>query len=150
MAPQSLHRAGRPQPIERRSPFFAHWMWFLVLPVAYVLTSPVQAADSGHSRVVHLTGTNQSIDGDLVLACPQSGSAEPQFENQKTGKMFPISDPRLRAVATKACTQGLGGSLGAEQGSVNIVNQTGAAIWVGFSGSLSRGVRAAKPPALGQ
>lgn len=103
-------------------PRLAHSIWFLVLTVVYVLASPhpVLAANRAQS---------------LVLLCPHGGSGKPQFQNQKTGKVFPISDPRLRAVAEKACSQGLGAA--PPQGTVNIANETGATIYVGFTGSIT-------------
>ena len=161
MEPPSPYAAGRPQaacrdaklqerrpacrgrgrllpPIEpararRRAP--AHSIWGLVLTVAYVLAGPhpVLAEDTAGSSVIHLTGQSQSLDSDLVLLCP--AGAEPQFQNQETGKVFPISDPRLRAVAEKACSQGL---LGAEETStVNIVNQQSTQIYVSFDGPIT-------------
>jgi hypothetical protein len=106
---------------------------FVALMVAAVWESPVLAADAPHSSVIQLSGTDESLDPDLVLSCPQGNAAEPRLKNQKTGKTFPIADARLRAVATKACS--VAAPSPAEQGTVHIVNTRGAAIWVSFSGS---------------
>jgi hypothetical protein len=84
-------------------------------------------ADDDQPPVIHLTGSDENL-ADLVVLCPQG--AEPRFKNQKTGEMFPISDPRLRAIAKKACQSSLGLAEGSSN--VNIVNTTGGPIWVGF------------------
>src|SRR5262249_19584491 len=81
--------------------------------------------------VIDLTGVGQSLDADLVLLCPEGGTTQPQFQNQKTGRVFPISDPRLRAIAAQACRPTLPGA--GESGDVNIVNNTGRTIYVGFT-----------------
>src|SRR5271163_521453 len=122
-----------PAQARRESP--AHSIWGLVLTVACVLAGPhpVFAEDMAGSPVIHLTGQSQSLDSDLVLLCP--AGAEPQFQNRKTGERFRISDPRLRAVAEKACSQG---PLGAEETStVNIVNQQSTPIYVSFDGPIT-------------
>lgn len=85
-------------------------------------------ADQGH--IIHLTGSAQSLDIDLVLLCPQSGSAAPRLQNQKTGRISPIVDPQLRAVADKACHPSLGTG---ERSTVSIVNSAGKPIVVGFA-----------------
>jgi hypothetical protein len=86
------------------------------------------AAETRPSSVIHLTAENQSLDPDLILLCPPG--AEPQFQNERSGKVFPISDRRLRAIAEKVCQPAL---LTAESGNVNIVNNTGKTIYVGFT-----------------
>jgi hypothetical protein len=88
------------------------------------------AEDVQNPSVMHLTAANQSIDTDLVVVCPQGATTEPQFQNQQTGQIFPISDPRLRAIAEKACQSGV---RAAATSSVNIVNNTGKTIYVGFT-----------------
>jgi hypothetical protein len=80
--------------------------------------------------IVHLTDSDQGAD--LALVCSQIGSAEPQFQNRRTGQIMPITDPRLRAVARKACGLDLLGAT--ETGAVNIVNDRAEPIFVGYSG----------------
>jgi hypothetical protein len=106
----------------------AHAIRFLAAAIAYglVILHPALAED-----IIHLTGSNMSGDVSLVLLCPEDGSARPEFENRRTGATFPITDPRLRAIAEKACQPALFGSQG--RGDVNIVNQTGKTIYVGFT-----------------
>jgi hypothetical protein len=106
-----------------------------ILLVALAVGLPIDnhrasAEDTHPLSGIHLTGTDQSLDVDLVLLCPQGGATVPQFQNQKTGKVFPISDPRLRAIAEKACRPALGA---AEAGNVNIANNSGKVIYVGFT-----------------
>ncbi len=92
----------------------------------------VLAADARQPDIINLTGSNQSLDADLVLICPQGGAGEPRFQHQKTGKFVAISDPRLKAVAAKACQSSVG-SAAPVSSNVNIVNNTGGIIYVGFS-----------------
>jgi hypothetical protein len=116
----------------RRRMSLAHGIWLAALIAGLLLGSPrVWAEDDQHPAVTHLSGVGQSLDADLVVVCPQSSATEPQFRNQKTGKVFPISDPRLRAIAAKACETGLPAAAGS--GNVNIVNNTGNTIYVGFT-----------------
>jgi hypothetical protein len=115
----------------RRRMSFAHGVWLVAVMAGLLLsTHPIFAEDAQHPSVIHLSGLGQSLDSDLVLICPQGGATEPQFQNRQTGKVFAISDPRLRAIAEKACQPNL---QAAEAGNVNIVNNTGNAIYVGFT-----------------
>ncbi|MGC2202657.1 MAG: hypothetical protein WA633_21285 [Stellaceae bacterium] len=91
----------------------------------------VSAEDARRPPVTQLTEMDQSLDADLVLLCRQGGATEPGFKNQRTSQVFPISDARLRAIAEKACQPGL--QAAAETGNVNIVNNTGQTIYVGFT-----------------
>jgi hypothetical protein len=86
------------------------------------------AADEG--QIIHLTGSNETLEPDLGLLCPQGGSAEPEFENETTGQISAIYDPKLRAIAEKACQPSLGAS---GSGNVDIVNSSGKVILVGFA-----------------
>src|SRR5437588_11981619 len=78
----------------RRMPI-AHGIWLVALTVGLLTSSHRVLADD-----IRLTGSDENL-ADLVVLCPQG--AEPRFKNQKTGETFPISDPRLRAIAKKAC-----------------------------------------------
>ncbi len=114
----------------RRAPI-ANRIWPIALAIALLIGGHrLSAEDLRQPSVIHLSGAGQSLDGDLVLVCPQGGSTEPQFQNQETGRISPILNPRLRAIAEKACQPGL---LAAEAGNVNIVNDTGKTIYVGFA-----------------
>ena len=128
----------KPRQRETAAAFFwrvmpiAHGIWLVALMAGLLISSHrVSAEDAQHPSVIYLSGVAQSFDTDLIVICPQGSEAEPQFQNQQTGKIFAISDPRLRAIAEKACRPG---SLGApEAGNVNLVNNTGNAIYVGFT-----------------
>jgi len=125
---QKPHQALRGAAFCRRRTPIAHGIWLAALTVGLLTSSDrVLADDDRHPPVIHLTGSDKSL-ADLVVLCPQG--AEPRFENQKTGETFPISDPRLRAIARKACQPSLGLAEGSSN--VNIVNTTGGPIWVGF------------------
>jgi hypothetical protein len=107
------------------------------LMVVRILTLAAVLPMSAHrvlaeDAIMHLTGSNQGFDADLTLLCPQDGSAEPQFQNQRTGQIVPITDPRLRAIAEKACGQDVLGAV--ETGAVKIVNDRAEPIFVGYSG----------------
>jgi hypothetical protein len=123
----------RPSFFRLRRPTALTGVWVLalttVLPISAV---QVLAEDRGDFPILHLTGSNQSLDADLTLSCPHDGSIEPQFRNQRTGQVIPITDPRLRAVAQKACGQDLLGA--AETGTVKLVNDRAGPIFVGYSG----------------
>ena len=109
-------------------------VWVLALiTVLPISAAQVLAEDLGHFPILHLTGSNQSLDEDLKLACPHDGSAEPRFQNERTGEITRISDPRLRAVAKAECAQDLLGA--AETGPVKLVNDRAAPIFVGYSGA---------------
>ena len=109
-------------------------VWVLALiTVLPISAAQVLAEDLGHFPILHLTGSNQSLDEDLKLACPHDGSAEPRFQNERTGQITRISDPRLRAVAKAECAQDLLGA--AETGPVKLVNDRAAPIFVGYSGA---------------
>ncbi len=82
--------------------------------------------------LIHLIGAGQSLDADLTLVCP-AGAGDPRLQNAKTRRTFAISDPQLRAVAEKACGAGPLGAGNSQ--SVNVVNQTGRTLFVGFSGA---------------
>jgi hypothetical protein len=132
LQPQKPRRRGTATAFLRRMMPIAHGIMLVALAAGMLISSHrVSAEDTQHPSVIHLSGVGQSLDTDLVVICPQGSAAEPQFQNQETGKIFAISDPRLRAIAEKACHPG---SLGAaEAGNVNIVNNTGNAIYVGFT-----------------
>jgi hypothetical protein len=105
----------------------------LVQVFALIAVLPMSAHRAlAEDPIIHLTGTNQSFDTDLVLSCPQDGSTEPRFQNQRTGQIVPITDPRLKAIAEKACSP-TATLAAAESGNVSIVNDTGKKIFVGFS-----------------
>lgn len=89
---------------------------------------PVLAADTITPQITHLSGSNQSLPADLVLLC---GPGQPRFKNVNTGKILPIINAQIRAVAEKACHPSLGATEGS--GDVNIVNRTGKTIYVGFA-----------------
>jgi hypothetical protein len=85
----------------------AHGILLVTLAAGLLISSDrVSAKDAQHPSVMHLSGVGQTLDADLLVICPQGSAAEPQFQNQETGKIFAISDPRLRAIAEKACHPG--------------------------------------------
>src|SRR5271169_3849651 len=132
LQPQKPRRRETAAAFFRRMLPTAHGTWLVALAAGILIGSHrVSAEDAQHPSVIHLGGVAQNLDTDLVVVCPQSSAAEPQFQNQQTGKIFAISDPRLRAIAEKACRPGSVGA--AEAGNVNIVNNTGNAIYVGFT-----------------
>jgi hypothetical protein len=106
----------------------------LLVITAFLPMAPDRlSAEEFRFPILHLTGSNQSLDEDLILACPQDGSAEPHFQNKRTGQITRISDPRLRAVAKAECAQDLLGA--AETAPVKLVNDRAAPIFVGYSGA---------------
>ncbi len=126
----------RPQTERGRRPLLDHGILIVVLAAAYGLTSlnPAFAADIAQPSIIHLGGEGQRLALDLTVLCPSGGFGVPQFQNKNTGKVFPISDPQLRAIAERACGQGVA-SLA--QSTVDVVNDTGAPIYVGFTGSIT-------------
>lgn len=111
----------------RRMAAFTVVRVFALTAVLPISLQPAFAEDA----ITHLTGSNQGAD--LTLVCPQAGSAEPQFQNRRTGQSMPITDPRLRAIARKACGLDLLGAT--ENGTVYIANERAAPIFVGYSGA---------------
>ena len=125
------HRGLREASMLRQWMPVVHGILLVALMVGLLIGSHrALAEDTQHPSVIHLTGTDQSLDADLAVICPQGGATAPLFQNQKTGKVFPISDPRLRAIAEKACRPALEA---AEASNVNIVNNSGKVIYVGFT-----------------
>jgi hypothetical protein len=100
------------------------------------------ADDLRRFPILHLTGSNLSPDADLVLLCDDDGPARPRFQNQRTGAVFPITDPHLRAIAEKTCSQGLLGTQ--ETSTVKIVNNRAEPIFVGYDGPITWGKDCAK------
>src|SRR5450631_3247066 len=96
------------RPLETRlSRNFAGWPMAaaicLLAGIACGLASPGLAAGFGPNP-------------NLTLICPSGGLGEPQFGDPKTGKIFLIADPQLKAAAVKACNPLL---LGGASSSVN-------------------------------
>jgi hypothetical protein len=92
-----------------------HGLWFLALAVAYVLASPHPAS---------------ALGGDLVLVCPESGSDEPQFRDQR-GRLLPILVPGERAIAEKLCSFGVPAS--AVNVNVSVTNSGTNTIYLAFT-----------------
>ncbi len=97
----------------------------------------VSAEEAQHPRIIHLSGIGPSSEADLALVCPVSASTAPQFQNQWTGQVFPIAEPRLRAIARRACAPDL---QSAPPSDVSIVNDTGKTIYVGFAPQAGSGI----------
>lgn len=91
--------------------------------------SPLATAETEHSAVTHFTAENQSLDPELVLLCPPG--REPQFQNERTGKVSSISDARLRAIAKKACSPNA--LEAAENVNVSVTNSQKFPIYVAFT-----------------
>jgi hypothetical protein len=92
-------RRGRLPPIGwTRRASLTHGLWFLVLAVAYVFASPQPVLAAA---------------ADSVLICPEGGSGEPHFRDQR-GRIFPIHIPGERAIADQLC------SFSAPMSSVNV------------------------------
>ena len=119
----------------RRPPAGGRWcsLWAVALIALLSLgVHRAMAEDMQSSSIIHLTGSNMNPDAHLVLLCGQDRSGRPVFENERTGAIFPISEPRQRAIAEKACGRD---QLGAtEAGTVKIVNDRAQPIFVGYSG----------------
>jgi hypothetical protein len=132
LQPQKPHQTLRETAFFRWRMPTARGIWLVALTAGLLISSlRVLAEDAHYPSAIHLTGVGQSLDTDLVLICPQGGATEPRFQNQQTGKVSPITDPRLRAIAEKAC-QSAGTGLTEGGSNVNIVNTTGGPIWLGF------------------
>jgi hypothetical protein len=114
----------------RRMPV-ARGVWLVVSMIGLSIGGHRVAAEDAHyPRIIHLSGAGPSLDSDLALVCPEGGSSAAQFQNQRTGEFFPIADPRLRAIAEKACAPELAAAPASD---VSIVNDTGKTIYVGFA-----------------
>jgi hypothetical protein len=106
-------------------------LWVLAAVSLFSISAhQVIAGDIGYSERIHLTGSNLNPDAHLVLLCDAGGFAGPKFVNERTGAIFPITDPRQRAIAEKACGPEL---QSAPASDVSIVNDTGRTIYVGFA-----------------
>jgi hypothetical protein len=134
LRPAACRNLGAPSPeyIQmRRKMTIAQTIGLLAVLAASVGGGrPAPAAQVQEPALTELTGSRQSIDPDLVLVCPKGRATEPELQDPKTGKIFAINNPRLRAVAKKACQPGLTAT---QSSNVNIVNNTGKKIYVGFS-----------------
>ncbi len=120
----------------RQPPGWSRWrsLWAAALIAMLSLGAHrAMAQDLPSSSIIHLTGSNMSPDAHLILLCREGRSASPVFENERTGAIFPIVDPRQRAIAKKACGQDQLGA--AEAGAVKIVNDRAEPIFVGYSGA---------------
>jgi hypothetical protein len=66
---------------------------------------------------------------ELTLVCDGAGGAPPRFRNTRTGKLSPILDARLRAIADRVCNPLLDDA----PASVTITNSRSTAIFVSFT-----------------
>jgi hypothetical protein len=108
--PQKPHQTVRESVFRGRRMPAARSIWLVALTAGLLISSQrVLAEDAQHPSVIHLSGAGQSLDTNLVVVCPEGSTTEPKFRDQKTGKIFPISDPRLRAIAVQACRPTLPG-----------------------------------------
>jgi hypothetical protein len=111
----------------------------LLVITAFLPMDPnrVLAEEFQRFPILHLSGSEQGLGDDLMLACPQDGSGEPRFQNERTGRMMRITDPRQRAIAERVCGQD---QLGAQESStVRIVNNRAEPIFVGYDGPITWG-----------
>jgi hypothetical protein len=116
----------------------ARGLWLIALAIGLTAGSfPVAAEEAQQSRIIHLSGAGPNLDDDLAVVCPDRSPSTPQFQNRRTGRVFPITDPRLRAIAQKACEPDLDA---APTSDVSIVNDTGATIYVGFAPQAGSGI----------
>jgi len=99
-------------------------MSLLVLAAVCASPRPAKAADMAQAQ-------NFGWAADLTLLCGE-GDSDPRFQNRRTGKMYPILDPQLKAVAEKACHPGLLGG-GATAYPVNIVNARSTPLYVSYT-----------------
>jgi len=89
LQPQKPRRRETAAAFFRRMLPTAHGTWLVALAAGILIGSHrVSAEDAQHPSVIHLGGVAQSLDTDLVVICPQSSAAEPQFQNQQTGKIL--------------------------------------------------------------
>ena len=104
--------------------------WLPAAIAAFLIgAQPGAAAQSGSDGIIHLTGAAP----DLVLVCPGGAIVDPELQNRQTGEIMPIANPRLRAVAAKACGNDLAAARPEAQ-PVRIFNDRTQAIYVGYSG----------------
>ena len=109
-------------------------LWAAALIAALALGAHrATAQDMPTSSTIHLTGSNMSPDAHLVLLCREGRSGRPVFENERTGAIFPIVNPRQRAIAIEVCGRDQFGA--AEGGTVKLVNDRPGPIFVGYSGA---------------
>jgi hypothetical protein len=71
---------------------------------------------------------------ELKLVCPKDGSDGYAFKDQRTKETKPIRDPKLKAIAERAC-KGATPDDSSDTGPVKIVNKQNVAIYVGFTAS---------------
>lgn len=70
---------------------------------------------------------------DIVVVCPATEQSAPMFKDTKSGHVFPIIDPLLRAVAAKACESESGDSAVPPTNNVSVTNNRSTAIYVSFT-----------------
>ncbi|MEO8751210.1 MAG: hypothetical protein ABI624_00875 [Casimicrobiaceae bacterium] len=102
--------------------------------VVPLLTLICAVASLGASAILHAQGWPPDLipSGEtLSVTCPTSSNAIPMFRGENSGQSYLISDPKLQALAAKAC--GPSANLGTTAGNVNIVNQQPFAIYVSFT-----------------
>jgi hypothetical protein len=77
----------------------------------------------------HLSSRNDNV----VVVCPTSAGDRPMFKDTRSGHVFPIVDPLLRAVAAKACEPDGGATATPPANNVSVTNNRSTAIYVSFT-----------------
>jgi hypothetical protein len=70
---------------------------------------------------------------NIVVACPTTQQPRPMFKDTRTGNVFPIVDPLLRAVAAKACETDSGETATPPVNNVSVTNNRSTPIYVSFT-----------------
>ncbi len=127
---KAVGRAAPPfRPCARRAAW-GEWLAALALGCLFA-SGPASAENNPQSSIIHLGGSEHGLGADLILVCPQDGAGEPLLQNTRSGRVFPISDASLRAVAAKSCGPGL--EAAANDVRVKVTNGRAAAIYVAFT-----------------
>jgi hypothetical protein len=89
------------------------------------------AASTGHAQPSSRTPNSRS--DHIVVVCPASAQESPAFKDTRTGHVFPIVDPLLRAVAAKACEPDAGETGTPPANNVSVTNNRSTPIYVSFT-----------------
>ena len=91
------------------------------------------AASVSHAQVSTTQFAGSRGAGNVVVVCPTKEESQPRFKDTKSGHIFPIVDPLLRAVAAKACEPESGDNSTPPVNNVSVTNSQSTAIYVSFT-----------------
>jgi len=100
----------------------------MLVAVAMILSA---AHPASHAQVAPAFGGY--FGADVAVVCPSGGGEKPMFKDVKSGRIYPIGDPHLRAVATKACETELLHTPVATTVPVSVTNMRSTTVYVSFT-----------------